>query len=75
MKRLEIQHVADTGLHFLKIQGPSFTRALPRIYPKRINSFLQRSQTWDHPQIIELLRIFYSRNQFFTENQNGPYGT
>ena len=26
------------------------------------------------PKNIELLLIFISQNQFFTENQNGPYG-
>ena len=47
---------------------------LLRISPNRINSFLQRSQKWVGTQNIELLLIFTSRNQLFTENRNGPYG-
>jgi len=35
-----------------------------RIYHKRINPFLQRSQKWVGPQNIELLLIFISRNTF-----------
>ena len=38
------------------------TGVLLRIYPKRINSFLQRSQKWVGPQNIELLLIFISQN-------------
>ena len=47
---------------------------LLRNYPNRINSFLQRSQKWVGTQNIELLLIFIDQNQFFAENQNGPYG-
>ena len=37
--------------HFLKIKGTTWTQALPWIYPKRIISFLQRSQKWGWPHI------------------------
>ena len=45
-----------------------------RIYPKRINSFLQRSQKWVCTQNIELLIDFTDQNHVFGENQNCPYG-
>ena len=72
--------------HVLKIQKTIFSKNkrplreattigyLFRIYPKRINSFLQRSQKWGVPQNFDFLMVFISRNAFLPENQNGPYG-
>ena len=45
-----------------------------RIYPKRINSFLQRSQKSTFSKTVETCLYFTYQNPFFAENQNGPYG-
>ena len=72
--------------HVLKIEKTTFSKNerplreattigyLFRIYPKRISSFLQRSQKWGEPQNIELLIEIYNQTDCFAENQNGPYG-
>ena len=53
--------------------APNIEEAL-RIYPNKINSFIQKSGKVGFPQKSRIWWKFTYQNSLFTENLNGPYG-
>ena len=53
--------------------APNIEEAL-RIYPNKINSFIQKSEKCGFPQKSRIWLKFTYQNSLFTENLNGPYG-
>ena len=66
------------NVYFLETKSPCGvapnTEEGLRIYPNKINSFLQKSGKVGFPQKSRIWLKFTYQNPLFTENQNGPYG-
>ena len=66
------------NVYFLETKSPCGvapnTEEGLRIYPNKINSFLQKSGKVGFPPKSRIWWKFIYQNQLFTENQNGPYG-
>ena len=66
------------NVYFLETKSPCGvapnTEEGLRIYPKKINSFLQKSGKLGFPQKVRFWWKFTYQNSLFTENLNGPYG-
>ena len=66
------------NVYFLETKSPCGvapnTEEGLRIYPNKINSFIQKSGKVGFPQKSRIWWKFTYQNSLFTENLNGPYG-
>ena len=66
------------NVYFLETKSPCGvapnTEEGLRIYPNKINSFIQKSGKVGFPQKSRIWWKFTYQNWLFTENLNGPYG-